>query len=155
MAERQNLDELEPLVGKWKMESIAGGKVVASGKTTFAWLAERSYLIQHTAADPPLPTTPQVWIDNSPFPIVAIISKDDPSGKYYYNYADGRGVHRVYGMSFKDGTWKTWGQAGPSFYQRMTSKFSKDGNTISTLIEQSKDNKNWQKDFDQTFTRLS
>lgn len=150
----RGLDDLGPLVGEWKMESIADGKAVASGKTTFAWLAGKSYLIQHTTADPPGSDTPKVWIDNSPFPIVAIISHDDHSQKLYYNYADGRGVRRVYQMSFKSGVWKLWGLAGPGFYQRMTNTFSQDGNTINALIEQSSDNKTWQTDFAQTYTRL-
>jgi len=150
----QVFEQLEVLVGEWKMESIANDKVVASGKSIFAWLAGRSFLIQHTAADPPLPATPQVWIDNSPFPIVAIISLDDHSQKFYYNYADGRGVHRVYEMSFKSGEWRLWGQAGPGFYQRMTNTFTKDKNTMTSLIEQSKDSKTWETDFTQTYTRL-
>jgi hypothetical protein len=147
-------EQLDALVGEWKMESVDEGTVVASGKTTFAWLAGRSFLIQHTTADPPLPTTPQVWIDNSPFPIVAIISLDDRSQKFYYNYADGRGVHRVYDMSFKAGVWKFWGQAGAGFYQRMESKLSKDGDKITTHIEKSADNKTWETDFHTVYTKL-
>lgn len=156
MAEKDNpLEEFEALVGEWKMESIADDKVVVSGKTTFGWLAGKSYLIQHTTAEPPGKDSPQIWIDNSPFPIVAIISLDGNSGKLYYNYADGRGVHRVYEMSFKNGVWKTWGQPGPGFYQRFTNTFSQDNNVITSLIEQSKDNKTWQTDFTQTYTRLN
>lgn len=150
----KGLDELELLIGEWKMESIVNDVVVVSGKTTFAWLAGKSYLIQHTAADPPLPTTPQIWIDNSPFPTIAIISLDDHSGQLYYNYADGRDVHRVYQMSFKDKTMELRGQVGPKFYQRLTNTLSEDGNTINSLIEKSEDNKTWQTDFIARYTRL-
>jgi hypothetical protein len=148
------LDELEAFVGEWKMESMADGEPVVTGKTTFAWLAGRSFLIQHSVADPPLPTTPQIWIDNSPFPIVAIIGLDDPSGDMYYVYSDGRGVHRVYQMSLKDGIWKVWGQAGPEFYQRFEGKFSNGGNTLTVRIERSKDKKNWELDFDTVYKRV-
>lgn len=155
MVNKKNIiDELEVLVGEWKMESIVDDKAVVSGKTTFAWLAGKSYLIQHTSADPPGPDTPQIWIDNSPFPTVAIIAQDNPSGQLYYNYADGRGVHRVYMMTLHDGVWKLHGQAGPKFYQRLTNTISADGNTIDSLIEQSKDNKTWQTDFTSRYTRL-
>jgi hypothetical protein len=44
-----------------------------------------------------LPTTPIVWRENSPFPIVTVIGVDDPSGAFTYLYADGRGVRRSIG----------------------------------------------------------
>ncbi|MGH7156508.1 MAG: hypothetical protein ACREGG_00075 [Candidatus Saccharimonadales bacterium] len=151
---KSSFDELDKLVGDWKMESTVNDVPVIRGKITFAWLAGRAFLIQHATVDPPLPTTSQIWIDNSPFPIVAIISLDDLSGNMYYNYADGWGVHRVYQMSFKDNVWKFWGQAHPKFYQRSTGKLSKDGQTIQVHIERSADNKSWQTDFHSTYTRI-
>jgi hypothetical protein len=56
-----------------------------------------------------LPTTPDVWRQNSPFPIVTVIGTDDPNGAFSYLYADGRGVGRVYQMNWErseDG--QTW-----------------------------------------------
>jgi hypothetical protein len=66
-----------------------------------------------------LPTTPDVWRQNSPFPIVTVIGPDDPSGAFSYLYADGRGVRRVYQMTLADGVWKIRGQAEPRFFQRL------------------------------------
>jgi len=150
----QVFEQLGMLVGEWAMESRIDNKTILHGKTTFAWPAGRSFLIQHATADLPPATTPQVWIDNSPFPIVAIISFDAPGQKLYYNYADGRGVHRVYQMSFEGRIWKIWGQAGPGFYQRVENTLNEDGDRINTHIEKSADNKNWETDFHSVYTKL-
>ena len=70
---------------------------------------------------------------NSPFPLVTVIALDDFSGMFSYDYADGRGVRRVYRMTLSDGEWKYWGQAAADFFQRFTGTFSQDGATIRGL----------------------
>jgi hypothetical protein len=100
-----------------------------------------------------LPTTPDVWRQNSPFPIVTVIGPDDPSGAFSYLYADGRGVRRVYQMTLADGVWKIRGQAGPRFFQRLQGIFSDDGRTIAAYWERSEDGQRWQRDFDIRYTK--
>jgi hypothetical protein len=147
------LEKLAPLVGDWRMESSVDGVPVLRGTTRFAWHEDGAFLIQRASADPPLPTTPKLWIDNSPFPIVAIVGADDPSHTFYLAYSDGRGVHRVYQMSMANGVWRFWGQAGPDFHQRFEGRFSADGNTITARVEQSRDGNVWETDFDTIYWR--
>ena len=124
------------------------------GRAEFAWLEGGAFLIQHAAADPPLPTTPPEWITNSPFPIVTVIGVDDPSGSFWYLYADGRKVRRVYQMSLAKGGWKLRGQAGPRFFQRFEGTFSGDGRTIAAYWDRSEDGETWQRDIDISYTKM-
>jgi hypothetical protein len=87
------------------------------GRAEFARVEGGAFLLQHATAEL-LPTTPEVWRENSPFPIVTVMGVDDPSGAFTCLYADGRGVRRVYQMTLADRVWKIRGQAGPRFFQR-------------------------------------
>jgi hypothetical protein len=99
------------------------------------------------------PDIPQAWRDNSPFPLTVIIGADDRSGDFGYLYADGRGVRRVYSMSFDGREWRIWGQPGPEWFQRFTGELSEDGRRIDARWEQSKDNKSWELDFEMVYER--
>lgn len=151
---RIDLQPLLPLVGEWQFEVLVGTQPVVRGKATFEWLENGSFLKQHATAELPLTTTPQEWIDNSPFPVTAIIGRDDPSGLYSYLYADGRRVHRVYQMRLAEGVWSIWGQAAPQFFQRFVGTFSKDRLQIAAYWERSADNINWERDFDLQYTKI-
>ncbi len=107
------LPQLAPLIGEWQFEASIRTRPVVRGSATFEWLEDGAFLIQRANAGPPLPTTPEVWRENSPFPVTSIIGRDDASGEFSYLYADGRGVHRVYQMTLADGIWRIRGQAGP------------------------------------------
>jgi hypothetical protein len=96
---------------------------------------------------------PPEWLANSPFPITSIIGLDLASETFFYLYADGRGVYRVYRMSLNDDEWKIWGQSGPDFFQRFSGTFSEDGGTITGHWEASRDGTDWQTDFDVTYSR--
>jgi hypothetical protein len=147
-------EQLEAFVGAWEMKAITNGVAVAGSWVKFEWIEGGAFLFQHTKSDPPLPNTPQIWIDNNPNPIKAIIGFDDHTQLFYYVYSDVRGVRRVYKMSFKDKVWKFWGQAAPQFYQRAENKFSDDGDSITGRIERSTDGKNWELDFNTQYTKI-
>jgi hypothetical protein len=143
---------LEALLGPWTFEITQQGQTVMRGRAEFAQVEGGAFLLQHVTADL-LPTTPDVWRENSPFPIVTVIGVDDPSGGFSYLYADGRGVRRVYHMTLADGVWEIRGQAGSRFFQRFQGTFSDDGRTIAAYWERSKDNQSWQRDFDIRYTK--
>jgi hypothetical protein len=145
---------LAPLVGEWQFETSIRVQPVVRGRAVFEWLEGGAFLIQHAKADPPLPTTPPEWRENSPFPVTAIIGCDDASGAFSYLYADGRGVRRVYQMSLADGVWSVWGQAGPQFFQRFIGTFRKDSRHIGAYWERSPDNIKWERDFDMLYTKI-
>ena len=85
-------ERLEPLAGEWRFEAISGGRVVLTGGTTFEWLEDGAFLLQHAEADPPTPETPAEWIEHSPFPVRSLIGLDDANGRLVQLYADGRGA---------------------------------------------------------------
>jgi hypothetical protein len=147
------LRRLDALMGEWQVEAAIDGRPLARSTSVFEWLPGGMFLVQHAEAEPPLPTTPPVWVANNPFPITTIMGLDDASEQFSMMYADGRDVHRVYPMSMSDGVWKFWGQAGPEFFQRFTGTFSADGTVIHGLIERSSDGQTWETDFEQTYTK--
>lgn len=147
-------ERLNLLVGEWEMEAFIEGVALARAKSDFKWFEDHAFLIQHSVAEPPLPTTPRIWIENNPNPITVIIGFDDNTQQFYYNYADARGVRRVYRMSLEDDAWKFWGKAGPKFFQRFEGKISANGNTIDGKVEKSPDGENWELDFNVKYIRI-
>jgi hypothetical protein len=148
------MDKLQPLVGRWMMEATVQGQVTARARCEFDWLDDGAFLIQRVEAEPPPPDIPREWVDNAPFPIVTVIGLDDHSGRFFYNYSDGRGVRRVYEMSLDDRVWRLWGQAKADFFQRFAGTFAPDGNTISGRWERSVDGSAWELDFEGAYTRV-
>ena len=143
---------LDALLGAWTFEITHEGQAVLRGRAEFARVEGGAFLLQHATADL-LPTAPDVWRENSPFPIVTVMGVDDPSGAFTYLYADRRGVRRVYQMTLADQVWKIRGQAGPRFFQRFQGTFSDDGRTIAAYWERSEDGQSWQRDFDIRYTK--
>ncbi len=148
------IERLKLLLGEWEMEASVEGVPLARGKTTFEWFEDKAFLIQHSVSEPPLPTTPQIWIDNNPNPITAVIGLDDSSQKFCYIYVDARGVRRVYQMDLEDNIWKIWGRTGAKFYQRFEGIYNNDKETIESKWESSKDGKKWELDFDVKYVRI-
>ncbi len=144
---------LDPLVGSWRMHALSGGDVVASGTVTFDWIEDGAFLLQRAVADPPTDSTPELWVQNSPFPTTTVIGVDDRTDTYSFAYSDARDVHRVYRMTLDDGRWQIFGQSGPEFFQRFTGTFSADGRTIDARWETSSDDETWTLDFEQTYTQ--
>lgn len=147
------LRRLDPLVGEWTMQAAIGGETMAGARTTFTWIAGGAFLIQHARDDSPLPEDMPEWLANSPMPLTTIIGLDDSSEQFSMLYADARGVHRVYQMRLQDGVWEMWRDA-PGFFQRFRGVFSEDRHTITAQWEHSPDGKQWEHDFDLTYSKV-
>jgi hypothetical protein len=146
-------ERLEPLAGEWRFEAIAGGRVVLTGSTTFAWLEDGAFLLQHAEADPPGPETPVEWIEHSPFPVRSLIGLDDANDRLVQLYTDGRGIFRIYEMTLAAGVW-TLQRDAPGFCQRFRGTFSADGAEITGAFEQSPDGDAWTHDFDIRYRKV-
>lgn len=146
------LERLDVLVGRWTVQPKVEG--VGTSWSEFSWLENGAFLRQESDTDPMPPTTPKVWQENSPFPTIAIVGLDDADNEFTMLYADARGVHRVYRMTFIDNVWTMWREA-PGFNQRFTGRISEDGDVIDGQWEMSKDSVTWNLDFEITYTRVS
>lgn len=136
------LDDLDVLVGRWRLTSSLGPPDESpSAETTFEWLEERKFLIQRWHVDHP----------DAPDGI-AIIGYDGEKGTYLQHYFDSRGVARIYEMSLTDGTWRLE-RSAPGFSQRFAGTFDESQDTISGRWELSRDGTNWEHDFDLTYSR--
>ena len=93
-------------------------------------------------------------IDKEGFPTgIAIFGSDDSTGEYFMMYFDERKVSRKYEVSLQDGILNWWRNA-PDFSQRYTWTITNNGNTIIGKGQLSKNGKTWEKDLDQTYTRI-
>ncbi|ETK35619.1 hypothetical protein [Microbispora sp. ATCC PTA-5024] len=144
------LARLDALVGRWTVAPKVDG--VGTAWADFSWQDDGLFLRQESDADPMPPTTPQMWQDNAPFPLTALIGLDDASEEFSMLYADARGVHRVYRMRFDDGVWTMWREA-PGFNQRFTGTLSADGDRVDARWEMSRDGTTWTLDFELTYFR--
>ena len=143
---------LDRLVGTWDILTLWQGQSLRGAWARVEWIEDGAFLRLHSDAEPGSELL-RAWGEHAPFPITVIIGADDPSGTFGYQYADGRSVHRVYGMSIDEREWRTWGVAGPEFHQRSVGVFSEDGNRIDVRIEQSPDGETWELDFESTYVR--
>jgi hypothetical protein len=147
------LDRLDMLAGEWTQEAIVDGTVVGTGRAILEWTEDGAFLVQHAQADPPLPETPQRFIENSPLPLVTMMGLDDTSERFTMLYADARNVFRVYQMTLEDGVWAMWRDA-PGFFQRYRGTFEDGGRLIRGAWEGSPDGTSWQMDFEQNYRRV-
>ncbi|GAA2380480.1 hypothetical protein [Nonomuraea africana] len=146
------LQRLDALVGEWEIWVALDPQPTAGGRAVMEWTADGGFLVQRTDADLAEDTPPE-WRANWPFPVTAIIGLDDASEEFTMLYADSRGVHRVYRMTFDDGVWRIW-RAAPGFHQRFTGTLSEDGATIACAWELSRDGTSWEHDFDLTYKKV-
>lgn len=144
------LARLDVLVGRWTVQPKVDG--VGAAWTEFAWQEGGAFLRQYTDIDTVPPSTPQVWRDNTPLPTTVLIGLDDAAEDFTLLYADARGVHRVYQMTFSGGVW-TQRRNAPGFHQRFTGELSDDGRTVDGRWEMSPDGVTWNLDFELTYTR--
>jgi hypothetical protein len=147
------LQQLNALVGEWKMRASVGEQPATQARATFEWLEGGAFLVQHADVEPAEFEPPAEWVANSPFPIATIIGLDDSTERFSMLYGDARGVFRVYQMSLVDGVWKVWREA-PGFHQRFTGTFGEDNTTITARWERSDDGSRWDYDFDLTYTKV-
>jgi hypothetical protein len=144
------LARLDALVGRWTVRPEVEG--VGAGWSEFGWAEGGLFLRQFADADPLPETAPALWRENTPLPTTALIGLDDATGEFTMLYADARGVHRVYRMTFDGRVWTVWREA-PGFNQRYTGTLSDDGRTIAGQWEMSRDGETWNVDFGLTYTR--
>jgi len=144
------LARLDVLVGRWTVQPKVEG--VGTARAEFGWQDDGAFLRQFTDADSIPSTAPQAWQDNAPFPTTALIGLDDAAEQFTMLYADARGVHRVYRMTFADGMWRIWRDA-PGFNQRCTATVGADGNRIDGRWEMSQDGATWRPDFELSYVR--
>ncbi|MER7334009.1 MULTISPECIES: hypothetical protein [unclassified Micromonospora] len=151
MAERHPaLARLDVLVGRWTVQPKVEG--LGAGWTDFSWVEDGKFLRQVTDAEPLPATAPQAWRENNPLPTASLIGLDDAGEEFTMLYADARGVHRVYRMTFADSVWRLAREA-PGFNQRFTGTLSPDGATIDGQWEMSENGVDWRLDFEMTYRR--
>lgn len=148
----ETTDALERFVGTWDVLTLWHGQSLPGVWASFEWI-EDGYFMRLRSDVEAGSELAEAWGDHAPFPITAIIGADDRSGTYGYQYADGRGVHRIYEMTFDGREWRTWGVAGPEFHQRSIGVFSDDGDRIDLRHERSADGENWELDFEVVYKR--
>jgi hypothetical protein len=148
MSDERNpvLARLGVFLGEWWFDAIVDGVAVARARLVAEWQEDGAYLVQRAAAEPPLPTTPQVWIDNSPMPTTSVIGLDDTSETFTVLYSDARDVFRVYRMTLTGTHWTMWREAA-GFHQRLTATVSDDATAIDGMWERSDDGTDWFVDF--------
>ncbi len=140
------LTDLQPLVGRWRMELhnaafLPGPDARVSGFTDIDWLEDGSALRmrQGDSAHPPA----AVWI----------VGRDEREAVYSVLYADDRGVSRIYRMTFTDGNWRMWRDT-PEFSQRFDAELGPDARAILGRWEKSTDQQaTWEHDFNIDYIR--
>jgi hypothetical protein len=111
------------------------------GRTSFAWIEGGAFLIMHSEIDEPeIPSG------------IAIFGTDDATGECSMLYFDERGVSRRYEVSLENNLWKWW-RNGPGFSQRFDATIARDGRTIVSRGELSRDGAPWEPDLELTYTR--
>ena len=140
---KKALEEMEVLVGEWRLEAVPPGGEPWPGeaRSAFEWMEGGQLLLQRSTVE--LPEAPDG---------VCVYGCDAANGTYYQLYSDDRGVCRVYGMSIGDGEWKLWREGEP-FAQRFAATISEDGNTIRGRWELNEGD-GWKTDFDLTYRRV-
>lgn len=142
-----SLKDLQVLIGGWEMELsnaafLPNPSDTVKGDVRFEWLEDGAFLLMRIGDQSP--GTPwALWL----------INRDDASSDYKVFYYDDRKVSRIYEMSFSNQVWKLWRQS-PDFSQRFEGNISQDGEKIVATWEKSEDGKNWEHDFDVTYTRM-
>ncbi len=123
------LAELDPLVGRWRMELynapfLPNPDTRVTGSIDIDWIEQGSALrmLQGDSQNPPA----AVWI----------IGRDESQPGYSVLYADDRGVSRVYLMSMEGARWQMRRDT-PEFSQRFYAQLDPDGRAIRGRWEKS------------------
>jgi hypothetical protein len=140
-AKAPKLEPLNVLLGSWTIEAThpAFPSTTVHGQADFEWLEGERFLLQRSRTDHP------------EFPDSLIVYGAE-SEELSMHYFDSRGVHRVYGVSLRDGVWRMWRHA-PGFSQRFAGTFGDNGDTIEGLWKLSRDDTTWDDDLKITFRR--
>ena len=140
------LADLEPLVGRWRMELYNAAFLPEAdsriaGSVEVDWIEDGCALRmrQGKLQGPPA----AVWI----------VGRDDSEPGYSVLYADDRGVSRVYQMTFEGGQWQM-GRETREFSQRFEAQLDPDGRAIRGRWEKSADRGDtWEHDFNLDYLR--
>jgi hypothetical protein len=144
-ATNPSLQALSALVGEWTTEATHPiyPSTVVHGRSTFEWLEGERFLIVRARSDHP------------DFPDSISIIGD--TGGLRMHYFDSRGVARIYEMTMDGRVW-TFSRTAPdfsplNFKQRLTWRFSDDGQTIRGTSQICEDDKSWEDDLQITYRR--
>lgn len=144
-ATNPSLQALSALVGEWTTEATHPiyPSTVVHGRSTFEWLEGERFLIVRARSDHP------------DFPDSISIVGD--AGGLRMHYFDSRGVARIYEMTMDGRVW-TFSRTAPdfsplNFKQRLTWRFSDDGQTIRGTSQICEDDKSWKDDLQITYRR--
>jgi hypothetical protein len=113
------LEQLEILVGDWMMEVGPAGQPPWPGEAwvTFEWLRDRAFLIER-------------WVVPAALDGIALIGPSEQSGTFHRHYIDGRGEHRIYEMTVRDGgldaAARCTGSVPPAFHRRHRGGWKRD-----------------------------
>lgn len=152
MTAAQQIAQLEPLTGTWRMDvEFPDGRQGPPGdtgaRTVFEYGPDQGFLIQRWQV--PHPAAPDG---------IAIITANASGEGFAQHYFDSRGVVRVYQMTFTDRDWtleRTTGDFSPlDFAQRWEAEFSADRHTIRGRWLHRAGDGNWEHDFALTYARL-
>jgi len=144
--DNRSLRDVRVLVGDWRIEltnaAFLDAGAAMSGTMRASWL-DGAFLVLRTSMDA-----------GGPPASISVIGRNESRDDYEVLYADGRGVSRIYRMTFADGVW-TQERADPGFHQRFHGALAADGSRISASWQKSHDDgRTWEHDFDLTYTRL-
>ena len=137
------LQAFEGFVGRWDCKGSHGQLpgLTLRGHASFEWAENGAFLVLRTE------------LDDARFPAgITIFGSDDVQLRFSALYFDQRGVSRLLQVTL-DGNVLAWWRDQPGFSQRCTSTLSRDGRTIVSEGELSRDGTTWQKDLELTLTR--
>jgi hypothetical protein len=137
------LQPLAFLVGDWSTSgthpAFPGEEL--PGMTSFGWAEGGSYLVMRSQTD------------HEAFPDgIAIFSSDNVLGTIMLSWFDERGISRLCPVSV-GGTSMTWHHDDPSFMQRVTITFEREGDRMVSQGEMARDGGAWGPDLSQIFVR--
>ena len=137
------LEPLSVLVGTWRTigtHPLVPGKTF-HGRTSFAWMAGGAFLLMQSEIDEPeIPSA------------IVVFGTDDTFAQCSMLYFDERGVSRRYEVSLQNGVLKWW-RNDPEFSQRCVTTIARDGRTMVSRGEYSRNGASWEPDLELTFTR--
>jgi len=134
-------------LGEWDM-ALSGASFlpdpdqVVHGRVEFSAVEDGRLLVMRQAIEPSDPPA-ATWL----------IGRDDSKAEYKVLYADGRGVSRIYEMTFTEDTWQMW-RNDQKFSQRFEATIAPDGTSIKGRWEKRESDGAWEHDFDVEYSRL-
>ena len=112
------------------------------GRTVFEWIEGGAFLVMRTRIDEPeIPSG------------ISVFGTDDTTHVCSMQYFDERGVSRRYEASIEGNVWRWWRDT-PEFSQRCIVTIARDGRTMTSRGEMSRNGGGWEPDLGLTYTRV-